>query len=141
MSKKRHRSNHPKKAIPRNRSWTSFAIPTLVGLIVLAVIVGAVLAFEGGQRDSSGSISGLPEGVSTAQALPSNPIPYPEVPRITVQAARALLDSGEAILIDVRSKTSYDQSHAEGAISVPEAEVNNRLSELSREQTLILYCT
>jgi hypothetical protein len=113
----------------------------VVGLVVLSVIVGAVLAFENSQANRTGAVSGVPEGGNTAQPLPTSPIPYPEVPRIALDEARSLLDTEEAILVDVRSESSYDRAHAAGAISVPESEVNNRLDELPRDQELILYCT
>ena len=48
---------------------------------------------------------------------------------------------GQAILVDVRSKASYDKSHAEGAISIPEAEMGARVDELPRDKDIILYCT
>ena len=57
------------------------------------------------------------------------------------QETQDKLAQGQAILVDVRSKTSYDKSHAEGAISVPEDEIGARQNELPRDKDLILYCT
>jgi rhodanese-related sulfurtransferase len=51
------------------------------------------------------------------------------------------LEKGQALLIDVRDSGAYDQSHAVGALSFPEGEIESRLSELPRDKQLILYCT
>jgi rhodanese-related sulfurtransferase len=48
---------------------------------------------------------------------------------------------GQAVLVDVRSKASYDKSHAAGAISMPEEEVGARVDELPQDKDIILYCT
>jgi hypothetical protein len=79
--------------------------------------------------------------ILTAQPLLTAEIPYPKVPRISLEEAKGKLDSGQAVLIDVRSKESYDQAHAGGALSIPEEKMDARLSELPRDQLLILYCT
>jgi 3-mercaptopyruvate sulfurtransferase SseA len=77
----------------------------------------------------------------TAQPLPTQPIPNPLVPRISLDEAQTRLEQGQAVLIDVRSRESYDQAHAAGALSFPEEEVDARLGELPRDKDLILYCT
>ena len=79
--------------------------------------------------------------ILTAQPLLTAEIPYPKVPRIPLEAAKEKLDEGQALLIDVRSKESYDQAHAAGALSIPEEQMDARLSELPRDKLLILYCT
>jgi rhodanese-related sulfurtransferase len=79
--------------------------------------------------------------VTTAQAQPTSQIPYPNVPRISLDETKSKLDNGQAVLVDVRSKSSYDKSHAVGAISIPEQEINSRLNELPRDQEIVLYCT
>src|SRR5688572_13330690 len=42
-----------------------------------------------------------------------------DVPRISVLKAKAAVDSGQAIIVDVRSAENYSESHAAGAISIP----------------------
>jgi rhodanese-related sulfurtransferase len=49
------------------------------------------------------------------------------------------LEQGKAVLVDVRSRLSYDKAHAAGATSMPEEEIEARLSELPRDQDLVLY--
>jgi len=66
--------------------------------------------------------------------------PAASVPRITLKAAKASLDAGTAVLVDVRSASAYQQSHAMGAISMPSNEVAQRYKELPTDKLIILYC-
>jgi len=66
-----------------------------------------------------------------------------DVPRIPVEEAKAALDSGQAILIDVRSAEFYLESHAAGAISIPleNFEGNIMSVQFPKDQWIITYCT
>lgn len=52
------------------------------------------------------------------------------------------MESGAAILIDVRSKEAYDASHVAGAISIPlwtiESDPNGL--NVAKDQWIITYC-
>ena len=64
-----------------------------------------------------------------------------DVQRISPQEAKALLDSGEAVLYDTRSVDAYQTQRAQGAVSFPEA-TTAHLDELPDDGTaLIFYCT
>jgi 3-mercaptopyruvate sulfurtransferase SseA len=78
-----------------------------------------------------------PTGTST---LPANEA---EVPRLSLEGARAALESGTAIVVDVRSAEAYAASHIPGAINIPlnEFESNPGGLNLDREQWIITYCT
>ncbi len=139
MSKRKRssrRSTPSREQQRQTQSWASIAVPIVVGVAVLVVIAGAILLAES-QRPAASSSS----SVNTAQPLDTQPIPYPNVPRVSLQDTQDLLAQGQAVLVDVRSKASYDQAHAVGALSIPEEEIDARLSELPRDKTLILYCT
>lgn len=121
----------------RRQSASSLAIPIVVGVVTLTIVVGAIALSEARlPQTAAGETSG-----TTAQPLSTRSIPYPNVPRMPLQEARDKLDSGQALLVDVRSKVSYDKSHAVGAVSIPEAEIGARLNELPRDKEIILYCT
>jgi 3-mercaptopyruvate sulfurtransferase SseA len=66
-----------------------------------------------------------------------------EVPRVTVGDAKAAFDSGEAIIVDVRSRAAYEAAHAVGALSIPlnEFESNIGSIDLPKDQWIITYCT
>lgn len=65
----------------------------------------------------------------------------PEIPRISAEEAVKLAANGEAVIVDVRDKLSWDGGHAEGALSLPLAEVGKRASELPKDKLIAAYCT
>ena len=76
----------------------------------------------------------------TAPPFPTPPAPADEVPRITPQELKAALDAGRpVVVVDVRSREAFDEKHIEGAISVPSAELEQRLAELPKSADVVLY--
>jgi len=63
------------------------------------------------------------------------------VTRISVLETKARMNSGQAVIVDTRSSQMFEEGHAEGALSVPEAEVEALYGGLPRGKALILYCT
>ena len=65
------------------------------------------------------------------------------VPRVTVDEAKAAVDSGAAIIVDVRSQSAYDASHVAGSLFIPlgafETDIEN--IDLPKDQWIITYCT
>ncbi len=47
-----------------------------------------------------------------------------------------------AILLDVRSKQEYDEGHLNGAINIPEYEINSRIEKEipKKNQLIVIYC-
>ena len=76
------------------------------------------------------------------------PSPTPEggaltkarVPRIGVDVAKEMADAGEAVLVDVRTKGTFEIAHIAGAISLPSDEVPDRYGELATDRLIIFYC-
>lgn len=66
---------------------------------------------------------------------------HPEIPRVPLDEAKSALDSASAIFVDVRSAEAYQASHIAGAINIPLAELELRISELNPNQWIITYCT
>lgn len=61
---------------------------------------------------------------------------------ITGPAARELVASGKAVLVDVRTPVEYGMDHLEGAVNVPLGELEARLPTFpaAKDQDVILYC-
>ena len=142
MSKRKRRTSRSrsKKKVQRAGS-SSLVIPVIVGIALVAIIFGVIMLRESQQPAASalpGDVSSL---VGTAQPLATSTPPNPGVPRATLDETRDKMERGEAVLVDVRSKASFDQAHAAGAISIPETEVFDRLDELPRDKEVVLYCT
>ena len=144
MSKNKRRSKSQtsrRKRKQQQSTLSSLVIPIIVGVVILAVVVGAILLNESRLGTTTSAAGNMSVPVTTAQAQPASQIPYPNVPRISLEETKSKLDGGQAVLVDVRSSNSYDNSHAVGAISIPEEEIDSRLNELPRDQEIVLYCT
>ena len=77
-----------------------------------------------------------PGATPAAAATPVND----GVRRINIDEARALAESGEAVIYDVRDQHSYDTNHVKGAKLVPYAEVAARAAEFPKDKLVITYC-
>jgi phosphohistidine swiveling domain-containing protein len=66
-----------------------------------------------------------------------------EVPRVSLEETLAAIESGEAVVVDVRSAQAYQASHIPGAISIPlgEIETNPTGLNLDKDLWIITYCT
>lgn len=87
------------------------------------------------------AIATRPAPTATRVAATAAPDPRNQVRRIDAAQARAELDGGRAVLVDVRSTGAYTQRHAAGALSLPEIDVPTRYTELPVDRLIILYCT
>lgn len=78
--------------------------------------------------------------MTTHDTTDSGPSPgdSADLARVTVAKARALIEAQRALLVDVRDRRLYDNTHAEGALSVPLAEIEG--AALPADRLLILYC-
>jgi 3-mercaptopyruvate sulfurtransferase SseA len=83
--------------------------------------------------------------IAPSSAPASNGLPQTEadVPRVSVADAAAAIQSGEAIVVDVRSAQAYQQSHIPGAVSIPlfDIEQNPGGVNLDKDKWIITYCT
>jgi rhodanese-related sulfurtransferase len=62
-----------------------------------------------------------------------------DIQRLMPAEAKALVDSGGAVLYDVRSGAQYQAQHAAGALSFPGASAGARYSELPADRSLVFY--
>ncbi len=64
----------------------------------------------------------------------------PATPEVNVVDAKAMLDRGEAQLIDVREGWEWVTVRIPGATLIPMGEVPQRLQEIDRDRTVIIHC-
>ena len=80
--------------------------------------------------------------VSTNKPAPVKPLPPNDgIRRVTVQELQDLLAKGQAVVVDVRNQAAYDQGHIKGAKLIPMTEIQNHLSELPKDKTIVTYCS
>lgn len=142
MTKKRSQGpSGPSAKKKGSTGASSLLIPIIVGVVVIAIIVGSILSVEN-RRPAAAAVPGdISVPIITAQPRPTTQVPFPNVERISARDTKDKMDAGQAVLIDVRGKASYDASHAAGALSIPEEEIGARLDEIPRDKEVILYCT
>jgi len=65
-----------------------------------------------------------------------------EVPRISKQDLRAMLDSPDLVILDVRTSGSWEKSKAKipGAIREDPNDAKSWAEKYSKDKTLVLYC-
>ena len=72
-------------------------------------------------------------------AAPAAPPEYPVV-FISVDALKAKVDGGGPVdIIDVRTRSEYDELHITGARSIPLRDLPDRLRELSKTRAVVFY--
>jgi cytoskeletal protein RodZ len=77
----------------------------------------------------------------TSIATPTEVSSQDEIPRVTAQEAYQAQSDHEAVIIDTRSSTQYDQEHIAGSINIPLDQLENRMDELDPSIWYITYCT
>lgn len=68
------------------------------------------------------------------------PPPVAVTPEVTVHRAKAMLDRGEAVLIDVREVWEWVTTRIPGATLIPMGEVAQRVNEIPQDRTVIVHC-
>ena len=63
-----------------------------------------------------------------------------ELEKISVEELQTRLRNGDVVLIDVRPGEEYQAGHLPGAFSIPLRELGNRVGEISRDKTIVVYC-
>lgn len=107
---------------------------------VLSGLALAVLLLGGGL----GAAAAEPQGISPLQGsmdqyLHSLPADFHTIR--TVPALKQVMDSGNAVLIDVRQPSEYRAGHIIGAINIPLRELDEHLSDIPTDKEIVLYCS
>ncbi len=63
-----------------------------------------------------------------------------DVPRLSAQETKALYDSGNLKIIDVRVATEYSKDHIKGAVNIPQADAGKRVAEIPKTGNVLVYC-
>ena len=86
----------------------------LMGLSILAMIMGALTGCGAGSADPSVDVS--------------------------VDEALRLWQNKEAILIDVRTPAEYRDGHIPGVVNIPLDELEKRMGEVPKDKKVVLIC-
>jgi hypothetical protein len=61
------------------------------------------------------------------------------VKRVTVEEAKAAVEAGKAVIVDVRSADAYKAKHIKGSISMPDVAAGYQ--NLPKDKQIITYCS
>jgi 3-mercaptopyruvate sulfurtransferase SseA len=115
--------------------------PWLVALSILMLSLAACSA-RPTQAERTPAPTVIVEPVFTQ---PSGDLPLTEadVPRVPLEEAKTALDSGAAVLVDVRPPEAFASSHVAGAINIPLADIEGNPADLTldKDEWIITYCT
>ena len=66
-----------------------------------------------------------------------------EIAEVDAERARALLDSGEPVVVDVREQDEWDEGHMPGAVHVPRGHLESRIERVAPDpaRQVLLYCS
>ncbi|HVG34214.1 MAG TPA: rhodanese-like domain-containing protein [Pyrinomonadaceae bacterium] len=113
------------------RFLTSLLTAIVLGLLILTT------GFAGQGGSGGGGSAKKPE--QKAPTPPAQTVPEDGAPRISVAEAHDAFQKGKAIIVDVRSESSYRIGHIQGALWMPD--VAARTKELPRDKMIITYCS
>ena len=61
-------------------------------------------------------------------------------PRIGAADLARRLESGQAAVLDVRSRAEWEAGHIPGVLNIPASEIVDRISELPRGRSIVVHC-
>ncbi len=117
----------------KRRKAKKFPVLLLAAGGLLLIVVAVMLGLQRGTNQASLSAPAASSGHDEET--------YPEIERVSLEDAKAALDAGKAVFVDVRGLEAYNMSHIPGSLSIPLAELESRLTELDQNQWIITYCT
>lgn len=112
---------------PPQRDWFPYIMGGLLGAMVVGL--GLVVLLLLNQNNGTTVIPGGP----TESATP---------PRVAMDEFKKLYDnpSTRPMVIDVRAVEAYNEGHIEGALSMPEIEIDALVDKIPRNSLVIAYC-
>ena len=130
--------------------------PSLFPLVIFLLLLSACRTSDVNSPPDANSAS--PAAAVIQTSIPTPPTPQelanrgaflPQIPRITAEGLKVLIDGKTPmVLVDTRAQSLFEVAHLPGAINIPfdpeppvtEEWVSNALFELPRDKLLIFYC-
>ncbi len=105
----------------------------------LVILASLLLVTSCGTPPSDARVSEEPRSAERREETATG-----SVPRISLEDFVSVLTKPEessVIVIDVRSRESFQRGHIPGAISIPLNDLGKRVPEISRDASIVTYCT
>jgi len=62
-------------------------------------------------------------------------------PRIALEGAKEAFDKGEAVFVDTRGSSFYENEHVKGAVNIPAADFEKSYKSVPKDKKIIAYCS
>jgi 3-mercaptopyruvate sulfurtransferase SseA len=99
----------------------------------------SALDTSGNSTQIPGAAMGPPTPNPTRVQAQSTAAPEDGIRRVSAQELKAMVDAGEAIVVDSRAAQSYKEKHIAGAISIPWNQMASRYTELPTDKHISFY--
>lgn len=63
-----------------------------------------------------------------------------QIREIDIHGARARLDAGDAVFVDIRDAGSFDRAHIDGATHLSDDNAQSFVAETDKDAMVIVYC-
>ena len=156
-------------AVLRKKTATEAGLIAIVSNVIMrSIIISAAAFFIGltytGLRAALVAEKKEEVKIETAMETAAEPTPVPtkvyiipdkfkhlfneiktkeEIPKIHLEEAKVLYESGKALFIDARNQQEYDQSHIPGSIYIGAGDPSEKIKSLAdklRDKVLVTYC-
>lgn len=106
------------------------------------VMLGILAIASCNKATTQSAASPTPHPPFLPYASPTQMSPEDTMPRVRPEVAIKEFETGEAIIIDVRGTSTYQQEHIKGAIDYPLDRLNQAdFKGLPKDKKIIAYCT
>ena len=106
------------------------------------VILGILAVASCNKASTQSAASPTPHSPVLPYASPTQMNAEDKMPRVRPEVAIKEFENNEAIIIDVRGTSTYQQEHIKGAIDFPLDRLNQSdFKGLPRDKKIIAYCT
>lgn len=111
--------------------------------IIYGVILGVLIATMIPSSTKNDNSTQLTDPSSTSTSTETTHIAAIEYKKLTVEAAKARIDSGdEVIILDVRTAAEFSTGHIRGALLIPNETISTKMPDLLPEldAEILVYC-
>lgn len=121
--------------------YGGLAVLGIVAIFFVGIWLGRMYSTAGGPGVSIIRQLRLSQSQRQAPTPPALPTAqsYASVPRITPEEVKKKLDNGaDVVIVDVRDKEAFDESHIKEAVSIPLSEIVARYREIPDDKEIII---
>ena len=120
-------------------------------LILVVTLVAAMAAITACETEEAATVATGEETAMSAAETPGEEEPAvksvpvdqrAEYVKLTPSEAKEMMEREEVIIVDVRTEDEFKQGHIEGAILIPDYDLDKLAAELlpDKDATILIYC-